>query len=306
LLADLPRLQVELERLTRGLQERLQVLGFNVDLVSQVPQVVDNLQDYADDLIGPLQSLAVASMGVFGNILILFMLSLYFAIDRPSIAQFMNRLVPPAYATEAQLLETSVTRSFGGFLRGQLVMGVAYGAVASLAVVLFGLPYGAAAAVTSGFLHAIPFFGPFISWAPPVLIALLTGGPVVPVLIVMAVGWLLTMNVLQPRLMADAVGIHPIIVLASVVIGTKIAGIPGAIFGIPIAAVLSAFFFHWYGRSRDSGTVADRAARRVEEREGRPVRRPREPVAGVDEDVVEPGVAGTSPGRAGLAEGDRA
>jgi predicted PurR-regulated permease PerM len=74
LLNDLPRLQLELERLTRAIQERLQGLGFNVDLVSQVPQIVDNLQDYADDLIGPLQSLAVASMGVFGNMLILFML----------------------------------------------------------------------------------------------------------------------------------------------------------------------------------------------------------------------------------------
>ena len=61
----------------------------------------------------------------------------------------------------------------------------------------------------------------------------------------MGVGWLIVMNVLQPRLMQEAVGIHPIVVLGSVLIGSKIAGITGAIFGIPIAAVLSAFFFHF-------------------------------------------------------------
>ena len=85
----------------------------------------------------------------------------------------------------------------------------------------------------------------------------------------MGIGWFVTMNILQPRLMSGAVGIHPIVVLASVVIGAKIAGIAGAIFGIPIAAVLSAFFFHWFGAVAESGTVADRATKRVAAREGR-------------------------------------
>ena len=110
-------------------------------------------------------------------------------------------------------------------------------------------------------------------------------GPVLPVLVLMGIGWFVTMNILSPRLMSGSVGIHPIVVLASVVIGSKIAGIAGAIFGIPIAAVISALFFHWVARSRESGTVADRATQRVARREGRVVRRPREPVPGVDEDV---------------------
>jgi hypothetical protein len=122
---------------------------------------------------------------------------------------------------------------------------------------------------------------------PPVAVALLLApGSVVPVVIVMAVGWFVTMNVLQPRLMAGAVGIHPIVVLGSVVVGTKVAGIVGAIFGIPIAAVLSAFFFFTFERS-GGGSVADRATKRLAAREGRPVRRPREPLPGVDDDVEE-------------------
>jgi hypothetical protein len=107
------------------------------------------------------------------------------------------------------------------------------------------------------------------------------------VAILMGIAWFVTMNILQPRLMAGSVGIHPIIVLGSVVVGAKIAGIPGAIFGIPIAAVISALFFHWVARSRESGTVADRAAKRVAAREGREFRRPREPVPGVDADVED-------------------
>ena len=134
---------------------------------------------------------------------------------------------------------------------------------------------------------AIPFFGPFVAWAPPIIVALLTpGAPVLPAVILMALGWFVVMNVLQPRLMQEAVGIHPIVVLGSVLIGSKIAGISGAIFGIPIAAVLSAFFFHFLILNREPAPVTERAARRVEAREGRRVRIPAEPVPGIDPDVT--------------------
>ena len=167
-------------------------------------------------------------------------------------------------------------------------MGLTFGAFTALVNIVFGLQYAALTTVAAGLLHLIPFFGPFLSWAPPVVAAALTpDGPVLPVLILMAIGWFVSMNILQPRLMSGSVGIHPIVVLASVVIGLKVAGIAGAIFGIPIAAVISAFFFHWVARSRENGSVADRAAIRVARREGREVRRPREPVPGVDADVDE-------------------
>ena len=58
--------------------------------------------------------------------LIVFILSIYMVIDRDQIMAFLFRLVPPTYAEEARLLQTSVARSFGGFLRGQALMGIVY------------------------------------------------------------------------------------------------------------------------------------------------------------------------------------
>jgi predicted PurR-regulated permease PerM len=286
---DLPKHNGELIAWLNDLQTRLATLGFQIDLVGQVPVIIQNLQAWATQLIGPLQQIAVASIGVLGNVLIVVILSVYLAVDREAALAFVFRLVPPGQTNTARLVQSSVARSFGGFLRTQLVMGLVFGLLTAVVNVVFGLPYGDLTSVAAGILHAIPFFGPFVSWVPPVVVALLaTQFPTwLIVLALMAVGWFVTMNVLQPRLMAGAVGIHPIVVLGSVVIGSRIAGIPGAIFGIPIAAVLSAFFFHWFERSREGGSVADRATRRLEAREGRPVRRPQEPVPGLDEDVDE-------------------
>ena len=286
-IASVPTLREDLPGILAPWQARLDGLGFvDVDLAAQASAFLDNLNRYANQLAGPLQQVAVASLGAVANLLLIVILSLYMVADRDRLLASAFRLVPPQYKEEARLLEVSVARSFGGFLRGQAILGIVYAAVAIIASTAFGLDYMAGTAAAAGLLMAIPFFGPFLAWAPPVLVALFVKPDAVAgTLVVMAAGWLVVMNVLQPRLMAQALRIHPIIVLGSVLVGGKIAGISGAIFGIPIAAVLSAFFFHALGRNVDASPVATRAAERLGRREGRSVRVPREPDPATDADV---------------------
>ncbi|TME80298.1 MAG: AI-2E family transporter [Chloroflexi bacterium] len=282
---NVPQLRDQIPAILAPWQDRLRAIGLGqVDLFAQANAFLDNVASYANELVGPLQQLAVASLGVLGNLLLVLILSLYMVADRDR--------------EEARLLETTVARSFGGFLRGQAVMGAVYGLVAAVVSGIFGLDYLPATSALSGVLMAIPFFGPFVSWAPPVLVAMLLKPEVLlPTLIAMAIGWIIVMNVLQPRLMEQAVGIHPIVVIASVLIGSKIGGIAGAIFGIPIAAVVSAFFFHILGQVRATGPITRRAAERLAAREGREVRIPREPSPGIDpdvEDLASPGGPSTA------------
>jgi predicted PurR-regulated permease PerM len=286
---SLPEIRSNMTIIVAPAQSWLNTIGLGqVDLATQALAVIDNLDKLAGQLVQPLQAIAVASLGAIGTMLIVFILSIYMVIDRDQIMAFLFRLVPPAYAEEARLLQTSVARSFGGFLRGQAFLGLVYFGVAMLTHTLLGLELTALSATASGVLMAIPFFGPFIAWLPPVLVALFTKPEaIVPAILLMGAGWLVVMNALQPRIMQGAVGIHPIVVLGSVLIGSKIAGIAGAIFGIPVAAVVSSFFFHFLHRSAADRSVAGRAARRVSEREGRPVVAPREPTPGQAVDVSE-------------------
>jgi predicted PurR-regulated permease PerM len=285
-IANVPKLRGQLPDLLASWQATLEGLGFQVDLAGQADDILNGINQYAVQLVGPLQQVAVASIGAIGSLILVVILSLYMVVDRDQISAFLFTLVPPNRKDEARLLETSVSRSFGGFLRGQAILGIVYAGVALLTNLVLNLPFAGITTAAAGILMSIPFFGPFVAWAPPVVVAFITqSGATLPAFILMGVGWLLVMNLLQPRLMSESVGIHPIVVLGSVLIGAKVAGIPGAIFGIPIAAVISAFFFHYLAMTRDPSPVAARAAKRVEAREGRPVRVPREPAPGVDSDV---------------------
>jgi predicted PurR-regulated permease PerM len=287
--AQLPEIRQNLPEILAPWQERLNSIGLGqIDLVAQAEAALANLDQIAAALVQPLQQIAVASLGVIGTLLIVFFLSIYMVLDRDQVLAFLFRIVPPAYSEEARLLETSVSRSFGGFLRGQSLMGFVYFLIALGTNLVLGLPLAALTSVASGLLQLIPFFGPFVSWAPPVIVAIvLQPESAIPAAILMGIGWFVVMNVLQPRIMQGAVGIHPLVVLGSVLIGGRIAGIPGAIFGIPIAAVVSAFVMEYLHRSTADRSVAGRAARRLEERDGRPVRIPREPTPGSATDIDE-------------------
>jgi len=287
---SIPDIRSKLPTILAPWQQWLDSVGLSqVDLIAQAEAALGNLDQVAGALVQPLQAIAVASLSVIGTMLIVFFLSIYMVLDRDVVLAFLFRIVPPSYSEEARLVETSVSRSFGGFLRGQALMGFVYFLIALGTNLLLGLPLAALTSVAAGFLQMIPFFGPFVSWAPPVIVALvLQPESVVPTVILMGAGWMVVMNVLQPRIMQGAVGIHPIVVLGSVLIGGRIAGIPGAIFGIPIAAVVSALVMEFVHRASGDRSVAGRAARRLEERDGRPVRIPREPTPGSAIDIDEP------------------
>ena len=299
-LKNLPQFQQDLVALMQPIADWLRSLGFDqVNVSTQVGTILSTLATQAQNLLGPLQDVAVASVGVIGNLLIVFFLAIFISIDRADIGSFLLRLVPPAYGREAHLLTESVGRSFGGFIRGMTLIGGSYALVALLCNLVLGLEYGALTTSASGVLMAIPFFGPFVAWAPPVIVAAVTKPDVlVPAIAIMGIGWFVNQNILQPRVLAGAVGLHPVVVLASVLIGMKLFGIPGAIFGLPVAAVVSSFFFYFLHKTAnpDERSVAARAAQRLAEREGRPKRVLREPRPGEAEEIDDDADAGAPAG----------
>lgn len=304
---DLPRLQEQLPDILAPYQAQLAGLGFEVDLSKGANEILTGIADSAVTFVGPLQQIALASLATIGNLLFMVFLSLFIVIDKERLIAFVNRITPPRFADEMRLFQTSVASSFGGFIRGQAIQGVIYGAIAAVGSVALGIDYAPLTTALVAIFQMIPFFGPFVSWAPPVVAAILTKpDEVVPILIIMVIGWFIVMNIVQPRVMASSVGIHPVVVLVSVLMGLRLYGVVGAIFAIPVAAVISAFFFHYLNRASGEGRdVTSRAARRVEERQGRPVRVPSPPIvstSGPAPLAAATGLAGGGHGHVGGAD----
>lgn len=235
------------------------------ELIAQLQQPLTGLLQNA---LAVLTGIATA---LFALVIIL-VLSFYITLDGDRIGRQMELLVPASYKQEVRVFGESVERSFGGFLRGQLIQATVYAVGTAIVMGVANLPFVALTVTIAAIAMIIPFIGPIIAIAPPLIIAAATGS--LSLLIGVGVALLVlqqfVFNVLAPKVMSETVGIHPLLVLLAILVGSKVAGIAGAIFGVPVAAVLSAMAGVLYQRTLATDEVLPAETEETEALKDRP------------------------------------
>jgi predicted PurR-regulated permease PerM len=182
------------------------------------------------------------TIAALGSLLLIIVLSLYMLMDSRRILGRLRSVVPRRYTDEAEMFERSIVRAFGGFLRAQLILALMQAALVGVVGTAFGIPYLFLWGTISALAMLIPFFGPPLALIPPIIGAVLfAGAAAIPATIILVVVQTVLVNWLQPRLMREALGLHPILVLVGLLVGAQLAGVWGALFGIPVIAVLWVF-----------------------------------------------------------------
>jgi predicted PurR-regulated permease PerM len=185
--------------------------------------------------------------GVFGtifNLILMVLISIYLLMEREKITNALLRMIPETVRDQGLELFYAVEQSLVKYLRGQLllcaIMGVLGWAIMFFTVGEYALAVGAWVAAT----EIIPVLGAFLGAIPAVAIALLVpeGGVVQAVLVagLFLLAQQIEGNILVPRVQGGSVGVHPLVVLFATLAGTALYGILGAIFAVPVVAILAA------------------------------------------------------------------
>ena len=174
------------------------------------------------------------------NLVILLILSFYFMADGARVAEGLIRALPPRAQDDTRFLVASIHRAFAGFLRGQVMQALAGALGTGFMMSILQVDFALLSSMVAGLVLFIPFLGPIIAVILPVAIAVFTH-PEVAVLLFVALLALqqVIFNVLAPRILSHQVGLHPLLVFFAVLTGARVAGVWGAIFGVPIVAVLT-------------------------------------------------------------------
>lgn len=259
LLAALPDLALQAPAFIASLEAWLAGFGLDVDLSGAFKTLAADLLVALGDFLLALVEGALSGLPFLIDGIIVISLAVFMAIDSEKIFSFGLDLVPADHREEALLFRRSVGRSFGGFMRSQVILGALYGLWAFIVCLILGIPYAPALGFLSGVIMAIPIYGPYVSWLPPVIVAALTRQDLVLITAaLMLVGWFIDENILAPLVRADAVELHPIVVTVAFLLGAELAGAIGALVSIPIAAIISSFFFYYLKRYRERhGLVPD-------------------------------------------------
>jgi predicted PurR-regulated permease PerM len=254
----------------------------HLDLPPALRQAIDTwLQDLTTGVGGldPTDLLPVVTgiAGVVGSIvgyIIIPVWMFYLIKDRPALVQAAERSVPVEWQADGRAVVGIVLRTFGQWLRGQVLLGITVGVATFLGLLVLSMTidpifgrFVILLSVVSGVLELLPIIGPIIAAIPAVLLGLTAGlEAALAALVLYTVVQQVENNVLVPKIQGDAVELHPSAIMFALVVGGAIAGLLGAILALPIAAAARSVFRYLFHRLDDPPASPEEALARISAR----------------------------------------
>lgn len=261
-IAQLPELGASVEDIERGLEDWYLGLPLPAEIRSMVDQqVATGGQAFADILRGLLAPTlnALVRVATFILGLVVVPVWLFFVLkDRAGFSRSVAGAMPPSWRADAENLLGLLGRIGGRWVRGQLLLGASIFVATTIGLTIltvigfaeFG-QFTLVLALIAGLLEWFPIIGPIVAAVPAILIGLSIGFPAAIAAAVLYIGiQQLENNILVPKVMGDAVELHPAVMILALVVGGALFGIGGAILAAPTVAAgrdLYRYGFHRFG-----------------------------------------------------------
>ncbi len=231
----------------------------------------ENISQISARIAGLVQSALSRTIGavtstisfVLGFIVVPFWL-FYILNDQTKVSAGLLTLIPERWEADVRNLLRITDDIFGAYIRGQLLLCLFVGAMATVGLMLIGVPYALVLGLVAGVFELIPFIGPLLGAVPGVIVAALdswptAGGAVVVFFVIQQIENLL----LVPRISGRSVRLHPALVMVVLVVGNEAAGLWGMLLAVPVTALIRDVFKYLYLRFSDKEVTPAEAMSRV-------------------------------------------
>jgi predicted PurR-regulated permease PerM len=254
LVQNLPHYSQQAHTLQPQLVKLLKPFGVNdTNYVHAEHQLTSYLQSVGTRVAAQSVDIATTIVGTVIDIVLVLILSVYFTANGPKLSGWLRRQTPLSQRRHTELLIGIVNQVVGGYIRGQLTLALLIGVLVGVGMLVLHVPYAVLLGVLAFFMEFIPVIGVLISGAVCIVIALFQGWLVaVIVLAYFVVVHVIEGDVVGPRIVGHAVGIHPATALIALVAGTELFGVWGALFGAPLAGLIQTMATAAYDELRGS------------------------------------------------------
>ncbi|MGD9315598.1 MAG: AI-2E family transporter [Anaerolineae bacterium] len=216
-----------------------------------------------DSLGAMIQSVFSSFNFLVGLIIIPFWL-FYVLQDESRVKQGLLQVLHPELRPDFRRLATLIDNVLSAYVRGQLVLVLFVGALATIALLIIGVPFAPVLGLIAGIFEVLPNIGPYLGAIPAILIALATE-PVTAIWVALAffIIQMIENLILVPRISGSSVKLHPALVMMVLVIGGQLAGLWGMLIAVPVTAIIRDVFLYLYLRLLDDPLSPDEAMARL-------------------------------------------
>ena len=166
-------------------------------------------------------------------------ITFYLLLDIRRLRAVVLRWLDPSHRPGARRVFSEIARVFGAYVRAQLLVALSLGLLVAVVLLALGVPYALFLALFAALAELIPMVGPVVGAVPALLVAATMPLPtVIWVGVAFVFIQLIESNILVPRMVGRAVGIHPIGSILALALGFQLGGVIGALFAVPLAGLL--------------------------------------------------------------------
>ena len=214
-------------------------------------EIGNQLLSYVEPALGKIGSLvgsvASGAASTIGWIIFIIIISYFFLFESGGLRERIIQVNIPLYAEDVRKMGRKLVLIWKAFLRGQTIIFFLTATVYLIFLSIMGVRYALVLAITTGFATFIPYIGPAINWIilglvtyfqPTNMYALTPFTYMAIVIIVAIVIDQIFNNLINPRVMADALKVHPAFVLIAALLAANLIGFVGVIIAAPLLATI--------------------------------------------------------------------
>ena len=248
---DIPSITRSANKRLADVQQYFNDKGINIQIKKPGETALQTLQEKVtggtDSIVSFGTDLFTKIVTAGAGLILVFVLSVYMLIHGERIGGLARRVMPPGDGTKEDDYPSRVVSAVAGYVRGQLIFSVVMGTGAGIGLWILGVvgifpdgkTYALAFGVFFGLMELIPYIGPFLGAAPPVLVALFQD-PITALWVALFFVGLQQIegHVASPLIFGHALRINPLLVIFALLFGAELFGIIGALVALPVAAVI--------------------------------------------------------------------
>lgn len=241
------------------LENRLHAAQIQVSAIDILTNFASNVpKPDPSQIIGRMTDVAMSTMTWLFYALSIVVVSFYFLLDGHRIKEGIIRAFPEKHYVLLTVLAADIDLTLQAFFRGQIVLGLLFGAFMICVFLGLGVHYALLLGVILGIWEIVPVIGPTLGFIPALISVGVGGMDLVPVsrfwqlVIVIAVfnvlQWLKD-NFVAPRYIGNVIGLHPVMIFIAIMLGARLDGMSGVICSLPVACVINVLISHYSARS---------------------------------------------------------
>lgn len=231
----LPNMWENFSEITKNAESWLNLnFGINAESASLIPATTEAAKHWSSKIIGSASGV-VADTALW--LMLIPIITFFFLRDFRSLRNQLISMASNSVFEKTLAIYHKVSRQLEMYVRGVMLQSLIMAIVTSIGFIIIGLPMAVLLGILAGIFNLIPYVGPLLALAAPMLVTLSIGidaDMIISVIAVIAIAQLNDNIVVVPTILARAANLHPLIALLAIIVAGHLFGLIGMVFALPI------------------------------------------------------------------------